>query len=249
MKKVLIIWLWNQWKKYLEYFIVNKYEIYWVCRTEKTKKYIENKYSIKVDLDIDNILNSHFFNIIIIALPIDIQWYIAISIAKRISEDTKIIIETPVSWNNNDINLLKKYCNIFFFLEEYYSLLWRFLRKVDISKISQIEVNIYISKEEFNNEKSKNINIIHINNNFLWVLIDKKVIKYKFNFHELSNIFYEIKISYNWLNILFAYKEEVFLLIWEKKYKDNISFNNILSNIIEEKSNFSNFFNLDYDYQ
>jgi hypothetical protein len=52
-------------------------------------------------------------------------------------------------------------------LEEYYTLLSRFLRKIDLNKIKEINISITTNEEDYNNQKAREVTYIHINNNFL----------------------------------------------------------------------------------
>jgi len=128
MKKVLIIWLWWQWEKYINYFKKNNYKVFWVCKTIKTKEKIEKKYSIWIELDYKKI-NYNDFDIIIISLPPTIQWQVSLEILESWYKN-KLIIEIPVTWNKKELEKIKKYKNAFFFLEEYYTLMAHFLRKI-----------------------------------------------------------------------------------------------------------------------
>jgi hypothetical protein len=62
---------------------------------------------------------------------------------------------------------LKKYPNIFFFLEEYYTLLAQFLRKIDATNIKQINIQITCNEKDYISPQAKKVSLIHVNNNFL----------------------------------------------------------------------------------
>lgn len=242
MQKVLVIWLWWQWEKYVNYFIKNNYSTFWVCKTDLTKQKIEDKYNIEVVLDYKN-LEFNLFFIIIICLPPEIQGKVSLDILQAWFKN-KLIIEIPVTWNKLELEKLKQYKNAVFFLEEYYTLLSRFLRKIDLNKIKEININITINKDDYNNQKAREVTYIHINNNFLWINYDKNILKYNFSFHDNENIYYEIIFIYNWNVIKYKFDKEKYLLIWDKKYIDEYNFDFVLKNIIREESNFSNYYNI-----
>jgi hypothetical protein len=78
-----------------------------------------------------------------------------------------LIIEIPVTWESDELEKLKIYNNVFFFLEEYYTLLAQFLRKIEIKNIKKIGIDILTSHEDYKNILAKKVTYIHINNNFL----------------------------------------------------------------------------------
>ena len=238
MKKVLVIWTWGQWEKYINYFIKNNYMVYWVCKTNNTKNKIENKYNIPVLLDYEK-LNLEDFNIIIVSLPPEIQWQVSISILKKRYRN-KLIIEIPISWDENEVEEIKKYDNVYFFLEEYYTLLSIFLRKINIKDIWNINIDIFTNKEDYDNLKAREVTYIHINNNFLW--LNLKNITYHFNFHDNENIYYDVSFNYKWKLIHYKFNKEKYLKLWDKKIVDNYNFDNILSKILQEENNFNKYY-------
>jgi hypothetical protein len=78
-----------------------------------------------------------------------------------------MIIEIPVTWNSDELEELKKYDNTFFFLEEYYTLMAQFLRKIDIIKIKNLNINIISNKKDYINLDARKVSLTHVNNNFL----------------------------------------------------------------------------------
>jgi len=240
MKKVLVIWLWGQWEKYINYFKKNNYEIFWVCKTINTKHLIENKFNISVSLNYSKLdLNS--FNLIIVCLPPEIQWTIWLDILQKWYKD-RLIIEIPVTWNNKELEEIKKYKNVFFFLEEYYTLMAQFLRKIDINKIKLLNINIITNKIDYANINARKVSYIHVNNNFIWTHIKLDDIVYNFEFHDREDIFYEIYLEYNKSIIIYVFNTEKYLKIWDKKIIDNYNFDNTLSKIIYEDNNFSKYY-------
>lgn len=243
MKKVLIIWLWNQWKKYLNYFFKNGYIVNWICKTIITKQKFETKYKIKVFQENDN-MNYSNYDIIITALPPEIQWKKALEILKNWYEN-QIIIEIPVTWDEKELEELKKYNNVKIFLEEYYTLLAKFLRKIDIKKIKKIDIDVYTNKIDYENEKAKKVTLLHIESNFLWLNINKNIISYEFHFHEREDIFYEISFIYENKKVKYIFSNEKKLIVWDKNFKDDFCFDKVLKLIIKEKDNFSKLYYID----
>ena len=234
MKHVLILWLWQQWQKYVEYFQKHKYQITWCCKTWKTKKCIEQKYGIWVITSLEPFMNLNTFDIVLVALPPEVQWQYAISILERAYKN-KMIIEIPVTWNNTELKKLKEYKNVFFFLEEYFTLLSKFLRKADISKISKVHVTVYSSQQDYENLEARAVSYIHVNNNFIW---HKDLdVEYVFYSHERADIFYEINLSYKGIDIVYYFNTTKYLLIWWKKFYDTYNFDSVVSQIINLESN------------
>jgi hypothetical protein len=66
-----------------------------------------------------------------------------------------------------ELKEIKKYSNAFFYLEEYYTLLSEFLRKINVNEISNLNIDIVTSKEDYENIKARKVTYIHINNNFI----------------------------------------------------------------------------------
>jgi len=240
MKKVLIIWLWWQWKKYLNYFIKNNYIVSWVCKTSKTKEYIEETYWIDIFLDYWKLILNNY-DLIIVSLPPEIQWEISLDILGS-WYNNKLIIEIPVTWNKSELQKIKSYKNAYFYLEEYYTLLSKFLRKINLSKSTSINIDITTSKEDYDNLKARNVSFIHINNNFLWLNFDN--IKYNFNFHDREDIFYKITFVYKNNIVEYVFNDEKYLKIWKSIFKDDYNFDKVLWQIIEEENNFSNSYQL-----
>ncbi len=240
MRKVLIIWLWWQGKKYINYFLKNSYLVSWICKTKETKQKIEREYSIEVSLDYKEVLYDNF-DIIVLSLPPKIQWEIALYILKNWFKN-KLLIEIPVTWNFNELEKINKYKNVFFFLEEYYTLMAQFLRKIDTKEIKRIHINIISNKQDYINLEARKVSYIHINNNFLWININLNKDIYNFEFHNSSDIFYEIYIEYNKTKIIYVFNKEKYLKIWAKKYIDNYNFDNILKKILEDSKLYNKYY-------
>ena len=231
MNKVLIIWLWKQWEKYIHYFLKNNYTVYWVCKTVETKHKIQKKYGIQVENDFLTFLKVQEVSIIVIALSPEIQWKIALELAKKYPA-IQIIVEIPVSWDNKIIKELKKYQNCIFYLEEYFTLLAKFLRKIDTLSIKKVYIKVSVSKEDYYDKNSAKVTYLHIMNNFLWTNIDRDLIQFSYYFHQREDIFYEVYFDYNDINIHYFFHQEKYLIVGKNKYSDKYNFDYVLMNIL-----------------
>lgn len=119
-KKVLIFWLWFQWKKYVEYYRKKWYLVDWV-----TKSWL-NKHNINW---LHNIFQAEFlqekeksfynkYNFIIIAISPNNEQDKIIKYFLNKDFKTKIIIEKPVSYNLELLNKLINKENYYFFIDE-----------------------------------------------------------------------------------------------------------------------------------
>lgn len=243
MKKVLIFGLWWQWQKYINFFKKNWYIVCWVCVTEKTKKNIIKNFSIQVFLESES-LDYSFFDLIIFALPPIIQWKKALEILSKWYIN-KVIIEIPVSFENSEIKKLSKYKNVYFFLEEYFTLLSEFIRKIDFNQIDKIDISIFTNKSDYDNLEARKVTFLHINSNFLWLKIKNNIFNYEINFHDLEDIFYEVSFNYKWNKIFYKFSHEKYLKIWEKIINDDFNFDKVLSKIVSTNINFSSYYIID----
>ena len=255
MQKVLVVWLWGQWQKYLNYFLKNNYQVFWACRTWVTKKKIEKEYGIEVSLDYDKFLDhpqpllikvggrietptltkgrlGGVIDIIIVCLPPEVQWEIALELVQKYP-NIKVIVEIPVSWDAQVIEKLKKYENCIFYLEEYFTFLWQFLRKIDVSLVEKIDIQITVSKEDYENEEAAKVTHVHIMNNFLGSWIDFEKLNLTYQFHEREDIFYEVSFEYKGTRILYVFNQEKYLMVGERKYNDEYNFDFVLGKILE----------------
>jgi len=240
MKTALIIGLGWQWKKYIEYFLKNDYQIAWVCQSIDTKNSISKKYNIPVFLETSQ-LKINTFDIIVVAIPPENQWLVALNILGNWFV-WKLIIELPVSWNQEEISLLKNYENVFFFLEEYYTLLAKFLRKVWASDIDDVLIDVYTHRDDFENIQAKEVTYIHIKNNFLWTWIPETKLHYSFNFHDREDIFYEIRFNYKGTKIKYKFDVVKSLEIWDKIFHDDYNFDKVLKELLVEENNFNKYY-------
>lgn len=215
MKNVLVVWLWFQWKRYVNHFLSKGYNVYWICKTKKTLFLIEKDYGINVSL---NILNySHIdFDIISLALPKEIQWVFFMKYLDFMKNANKVTIEIPITDNNIILEEMKKNKNVYFFLEEYKWLLWTFLNKIkfDIKKIDiTMNINTYDNMSIYSN-------FVHIKNNFLSSNIDisiEDVNIIKWHDYNKWDLDYDIIFYYNWKRVHYSFKPNWILLNVEWK--------------------------------
>lgn len=226
MKKVLIIWLWFRWIKFLKYFLDNSYDVVGICKTIKTKINIEKNYNIKVYNKLDFINDTIMdFSIIIIALPTEIQWEFVLKNIKKFKKADKIIVELPISYDQEIIDKLKKFYNIYFFIEEYITNFSKFLRKIDLSIISDLQIFIYMNSRDDSLCKNK---IIHLKSNFLWTNLELEKIPIKIIYSRQYNhksLYYTINFKYKWTLIFYNFSDNgIKFLIWDKIIKSLWSF-------------------------
>lgn len=230
MNKVLILWLWNQWQKYVNYFLKNNYYVDWVCNTIKTKVEIESNFNIKVFLSSENINYKEYF-LIVIALPIEIQWQKALEISKK--TDCKILVEIPVSFDFNILEQLVLNDKVFFYLEEKSTILSKTFSKINTDDIKEFNIILTTDYKDINNIDSLKVSYIHMLNNFLFN-IDYNKLKIKVNYHNNENIFYKISFKYKNINFEYVFKDEKYLIIWDKKIKDKYNFDFALINVLNQ---------------
>lgn len=137
MKKVLIFWLWFQWRKYYNYFISRWFEVFWVTKTSQKKDFSNSiKYIYKFS-DLIKFNKSFFkkFDLIIISVyPYNEQERV-IKFILLLNLPNKTIIEKPVSIDLKLMETLLSYNNITFFIDEVF-LSSKFIDiKIDNAKI------------------------------------------------------------------------------------------------------------------
>lgn len=233
MHKVLIIWLGRQWQKYINYFLKNNYEVYWVCRTQETRKNIENKYKIKVSLNYMDFMDVDF-RTVIVALPPVIQWKIWLEVAGVFKKST-VVIEIPVSFDTDDIKKLCHRDNVLFFIEEHFTLLANFLSKIDLNEIGGIDIKLFIDREDLDSEQALQVAHIHLLNNFYWLDMDFSKLHIEVETHNREDIFYEIHFMYKWKQIAYIFNKEKWLYIWGTHLADKYNFDYAISNILKMK--------------
>jgi len=142
-KKVLIFWLWFQWKKYIKYFLDNWYIIDWISKTWLNKNniiWLNEIYSFEY---IENKKDFNFvkYNYIIVAIkPYDEQDNVIKSLLEKEIKN-KIIIEKPVSYDMDLLYKILQLDNYYFFIDE--NILWNLYKKVFKNNINNIKFIIY----------------------------------------------------------------------------------------------------------
>lgn len=240
MKNVLIVWLWWQWQKYVQYFLKNAWNVHGICKTEATKKNILQKYPISISTVHEEIDFSRF-DMIVIAVPPEVQWTTALTILES-GYTEKMIIEIPVSWDLKEIRRLQSYTNVLFFLEEYYTLLASFLRKSDIESIQNISIHTTVHPDDFQNPLAREVARIHVYNNFLWLCIPSSVFHESFSFHQDENIYYRIEFEYKNKIIQYIFEKEKYLLVGDARFSDPFDFDGVISRILTDTKNPSVFY-------
>ena len=117
MKKVLIFWLWRQWRKYVDFFTEREYEITWVTRSWES--FLNIKYIYSYDF-LSRQKESFFweFQYIVVAVLPEISQKRVIAYLLRLNISNQVIVEKPVT---QDISLLEKLVkkqNFCFFIDE-----------------------------------------------------------------------------------------------------------------------------------
>ena len=240
-KKALIVWLWERWLQYVDFFFKNDYIVEGLCKSQDTQIAVQNQKNITVYVDIDTISVSNY-SIIVLALPTDIQGSIALDILGK-QYEWKLIIETPVSWDKDIISQLQTYKNVIFFMEEYFTLLSQFLRKINRKEIQDISVKVYIHKDDYNDEKAREVSFMHMRHNFLW-MIDLND-QYDICFHESEKIYYTVSFFYRGKKMLYNFTDEKYLILWDKKYDDPFCFDLVLEWLISHNEDLKKYYTLE----
>lgn len=238
-RKVLIIWLWTRWQEYIRFFQAYDYRVFWVCSSQESQQIISQKYNIFVSLEIPQ--RVHEYDIIIIALPTMIQSKIAFRILDSWYVG-KIIIETPVTWDKNELKRLQRYKNVIFFLEEYYTLLSLFFRKISPKEIKDMFIQIYMYSWELSNTLSQKVSLMHIIHNFPWWGYKDIEKKYTFIGHDRETIYYTVSFLYKSKRVLYRFHDEKYLQIGNKILYDDFCFDKILNQLIIEPDDLKQYY-------
>jgi len=241
--KVLIFWLWFQWKKYVEYFFKKNYIVDWVTKTWLNK---QNLFWLESIFNWDDIIKKEkiFFenyDLIIIAInPYNEQDKI-INFLLKIWCKSKVIIEKPVSYNFELLEKLKKNNNYYFFIDEI------ILNNIVIKIFNREKINkiIFIIYDDF---KENYIHILeHISASFLLLNEFNKIlvkVKLLFNKNTFKNVL-KYKILLDKKYILYYNKWDLFLN--NKKIK-SLFFNESLDYILTLKSDNNNIIKNNFIY-
>ena len=240
-REILIIWVWEQWKKYIEFFLKKKVYITAVCKTQESQIKISQAYDIQVKVWLSWLNHYDAFDIIIVALPAEIQWSTALSICKQWYR-WKMIVDTPVSWDKEVIQWLKKYTNVCFFVEEYYTLFAKLLRKQK-SLISNIRVRLYIPEDEYSSKESNLVGALHVHQNFLWTSAwySTTILPTK-----ADTMRYEISFQYQSIESMYKFSHDWVLILGNKTYNDPINFDLALEQLLIEEKNIKLYYSQDF---
>lgn len=231
--KVLVIGLGGQWKKYVSYFLKKWYLVDGCCKTLNTKKSIQDTFGIPVFVE-GEIIDYTKYEIIVIALPPDIQAKKALSIL-RTSFINRMIIEIPVSFDRDEIEQLLKFENVYFFLEEYYTLFSKLLRQISPSEIIISRIICYIHPVDLWSAEAKKVALLHIFNNFLGTKMNISMELCEFFTHKKEDIYYCIQWRYGGKKIEYYFWEHKYLVIGKNKFVDSFHFDWVLNQIIFQK--------------
>lgn len=246
MKKVLIIWPWRQWQKYIRHFLDRGYEVYGLCKTEETQQKIQSLYKIPVFVDLQEWI-SHNPSLIILALPPDVQWEVALKILGTWFQDT-LLIEIPVCWDKQEIQEILSYKNVVLFLEESLTLLARFLRRISPNSIRDVYIHMYVAERDYIDDYARKVAYIHVLSNFLWTGVDFRSIRMNFSFHDREDIFYDITFTYEWKHIKYSFHQEKSLLVDGRRKKDVLNFDLALSTLLRTETNNPEFYLALFDH-
>jgi len=187
--------------------------------------------NIDVFTNIDDI-DIPWLDIIVLALPSHIQWTYAIDLLEWGYKNI-LLIETPVTWKQDELSVLQSYDNVLFFIEEYYTLLARFLRRSDVLKIEKIDVELYVNQQE--GDIWKEVSLLHVRNNFIWLKHVPKV-SYSYIHHESEKIYYNISFIYQNQQIEYRFWNKKTFRIWDDVYTDVFNFDFALSKVLRQDS-------------
>ncbi len=238
---ILIIWVGEQWKKYINFFQNKPVHITGVCQSQASQSLISKKYDIQVIIWLSWKVHFKEYDLIIIALPVKIQWTTALNILNQ-WYSWKIIVDTPVSWDNTVIQSLMDYDNVSFFLEEYYTLFAKLLRKSE-QHISNIHIRLYIPENEYTSCESKSVGLLHIHNNFLWFSLQytTTIIPTK-----ADTMRYEIVFRYQNVESTYKFSHDWVLILGNKTYNDPINFDLALEQLLQEEKNIKLYYSQDF---
>jgi len=99
------------------------------------------------------------YDIIIFAIDSELQCNIFFKNIDYFKNIKKVFFELPVSYKQLNIEKLKKYDNLYFFIEEYITNFSVFLSKLDSILIQDMSIKIYMNREDKELFKNK---IIHL---------------------------------------------------------------------------------------
>ncbi len=243
IKKVVVFWLWRQWKQFLRFFKNNNYDVIWVCKSIKTKNEIEKQYWIVVYTDYKKCLNNNIDLLVLCAFPILIYEEI---FDYSSMYNYKILCDLPMSFNFKKLSGYLENEKLFLFLLETKTEFFKnfFLKNKD--NISSINCLILQNKDNLKQQVYTKESVIvdshYLLNNLLWINYNKLNLKFKFIEREIKDVEYIIELfMHNSWKIIYKYEDGKGIIIfinndWEIIYKkdDRIVFDMILKDILND---------------
>ncbi len=255
IKKVVIFWLWWQWKQFLSFFIKNRYKVFWVCKTQKTKMIIESMYNIKVFTNYRKILNNNIDLLVLSAYPIGIYQEV-IQYSK--SFQYKILSDLPVTFEKSFFEHCTIDDKLYLFLLEaklpFFEATNLYNNREDVNII---EITLFQNKQNLSKQKYKKESIIvdlhYAFCNILWLMFEKVKFNFSFINREIKDVEYIIRVIYKEgkSNIL-RYEEgscyfyEYNNWILQSKLKERIVFDDVLSLVLEDIEQDKNLYKKEY---
>lgn len=231
MKKVLVVWVWSQWQKYIRYFLKNNYITFWACKTSETQCYVAEKYNIEVTTDYKKFLQNTHVDIVIIALPPELWGSVAHELW-MLYEDIKIIVEIPVCWDTDVLHTLVKMKNVFFYTEEYFTALSTFFITSKCTT-SDFHVTLKTHQQDYADMFARRVSFVHILNNFLSFHHKINSLNVDVVYHEREDIFYEIDFFHNTIPIKYVFDRKKTLSLSDRVYVDDYNFDKTLGKILD----------------
>ncbi len=209
IKKVCVFWLWYQWKQYIKYFLKNKIDVVWVCKTVQTKNSIEIEFWINVYIGYKEILDNSIDLLILSAYPIDI--YEEILEYSR-NYDYNILSDLPITFDSDLLSKYLKNNKLFLLLMETKLDFFNSFVSKELNCIYKAECLILQNKENLLMQKQKKESIIvdtqYVLNNLLLLPNNLIKINYKFIDKSIKNIEYIIKLFLlNWEAVIYKYED------------------------------------------
>ena len=255
INKVVIFWLWWQWKQFIKFFLNRNYIVYWICKTESTKNIIEKEFWIEVFTDYSIILSNNIDLLVLSAYPIDIYDEI-ISFSNKFNY--KILSDLPITFNIKSLNSYVLNDRIYFFLLETKLYFFSYISSLKLDEIYSIDCLLYQNKDNLISQKFRKESLIvdshYIFNNLL--LLDKNFINLNFKFvsRSIKNIEYIINIKFkSWNKLIYKYEDWKWLF-YVFDYLNNllfyncevIKFDNLLEEYISDINLNNNFYKNNY---
>ncbi len=215
--RVLIFWLWFQWLKYVKYFLHKNFIIDWVTKSWLNKNNINWLYNIYKS---SNIIKkeigffNNYSNIVIAIKPYKEQDSI-IKFLLHLDIKNKIIIEKPISYDIDLLNILKTKDNYYYYIDElilsrFYEKIFNFESSIYIYSINDIEIkehalwwfllfknlNVFLNKIKLKNiQDIKEDELFYIIKQWKYYLSNYRW-KVKINNKEVLKIFFNTSLDY-----------------------------------------------------